>query len=120
MNVLEAYTEWSHTYDDDRNLTRDLNEEVLRKTFVGVRYGAVLEIGCGTGKNTALLAQIADSVQALDFSEAMIKRARGRLSSGSVKFSIGDLTTRWPVGYSSINLISCNLVLEHLENLDFV
>jgi len=120
MNVLEAYTEWSQTYDDDRNLTRDLDEEVMRRIFTGTRYGAVLELGCGTGKNTALLAQIADSVQAVDFSAAMIERARRRASFDNVTFIIGDLTTPWPVADSAINLIACNLVLEHIENLQFI
>ena len=69
MNVLEAYAEWSHTYDDDRNLTRDLDEEVTRRTFAGKRYKTILEIGCGTGKNTPLFAQTGASVQAIDFSD---------------------------------------------------
>jgi malonyl-CoA O-methyltransferase len=120
MNVLEAYAEWSHTYDDDRNLTRDLDEDVMRQTFAGTQYGTILEIGCGTGKNTALLAAIADRVQALDFSEAMIAQARRRVLPEKVKFTVSDLTKRWPVADSSINLISCNLVLEHLENLSFI
>jgi malonyl-CoA O-methyltransferase len=120
MNVLEAYTEWSNTYDDDRNLTRDLDEEVMRRTFAGTRYGAVLELGCGTGKNTTLLAQIADSVQAIDFSVAMIERARRRASFDNVKFIIGDVTKPWPFADAAINLIACNLVLEHIENLQFI
>ena len=120
MNVQDAYAEWSHTYDDDRNLTRDLDEEVMRRNFAGAKYQAALEIGCGTGKNTALLLEIADSVQAIDFSEAMIDRARRRLKSASVEFMVADLTKPWPVPDSSINLISCNLVLEHIENLSFI
>jgi ubiquinone/menaquinone biosynthesis C-methylase UbiE len=120
MNIQDAYAEWSHTYDDDRNLTRDLDEEVMRRNFAGTRYQAALEIGCGTGKNTALLTEIADSVQAIDFSEAMIDRARRRLHSASVEFMVADLTKPWPVPDSSINLISCNLVLEHIENLSFI
>jgi protein-L-isoaspartate O-methyltransferase len=35
----------------------------------------VLEIGCGTGKNTSVLAQIGEKVLALDFSENMIEKA---------------------------------------------
>jgi len=120
MNVKEAYAEWSHTYDEDHNLTRDLDEEVMRQTFIGKRYPAVLEIGCGTGKNTELLARIADRVQALDFSAAMIERARRRSSTSNVTFAIADLTTRWPIEDDSINLISCNLVLEHIEDLLFI
>ena len=120
MNVLAAYAEWSHTYDDDRNLTRDLDEEVTRRTFAGKRHKTILEIGCGTGKNTSLFAQTADSVQAIDFSAEMIERARRRLPAGNVKFRVADLTERWPVGDSSINLISCNLVLEHIQHLSFI
>jgi malonyl-CoA O-methyltransferase len=120
MNVLEAYAEWAQTYDDDRNLTRDLDEEVMRRTFAGTSYKTVLEIGCGTGKNTALLAQIAGSVEAIDFSEAMIERGRRRLPSGQVKFTVADLNKPWPVADASINLISCNLVLEHIDSLQFI
>lgn len=120
MNVLAAYAEWSDTYDSDRNLTRDLDEEVTRRTFAGQRYKAILEIGCGTGKNTLLFAQMADSVQAIDFSAEMIERARRRLSSGNVIFVLGDITRHWPVDDSSINLISCNLVLEHIQQLSCI
>ena len=120
MNVLEAYAEWAHTYDDDRNLTRDLDEQVMRQTFGGAKYQAVLEIGCGTGKNTALLAGIAERVQAIDFSEVMIERARRRSPFDHVNFTVADLTKHWPVVDSSINLISCNLVLEHIEDLSIV
>src|SRR5215471_10522555 len=97
MKVLEAYAEWAQTYDDDRNLTRDLDEQVMRQTFAGAKYQSVLEIGCGTGKNTALLAEIADRVQAIDFSEAMIERARQRSLSGNVGFTVADLTRPWPI-----------------------
>jgi ubiquinone/menaquinone biosynthesis C-methylase UbiE len=120
MNVLAAYAEWSRTYDDDRNPIRDLDEEITRRTFAGKRYKTILEIGCGTGKNTSLFAQIADSVQAIDFSVEMIERARRRILSGIVTFRVADLSESWPVGDSSINLISCNLVLEHIENLSFI
>lgn len=120
MNVLEAYDEWSRTYDEDRNLTRDLDEEVMRRTFTGASYQAVLEIGCGTGKNTALLTEIADRVEAIDFSEAMIERARHRSSARNLTLTVANLTESWPVADSSINLISCNLVLEHIENLWFI
>src|ERR1043166_426268 len=120
MKVLEAYAEWAHTYGEDRNLTRDLDQMVMRQTFLGAKYNTILEIGCGTGKNTALLAEIADSVQALDLSEAMIERAQRRSFSVKVKFTVADLRERWPIADSSIDLISCNLVLEHIENLTFI
>jgi malonyl-CoA O-methyltransferase len=119
MNVLAAYAEWSHTYNDDCNPTRDLDEEVTRRIFTAERYQTILEIGCGTGKNTSLFARIADDVQAIDFSAEMIERAR-RLSFANITFTVADLTQHWPVDDSSINLISCNLVLEHIQHLSFI
>lgn len=42
----------------------------------GHRYGRVLEIGCGAGSFTRLLARVADRVVALDISPTAIERAR--------------------------------------------
>jgi malonyl-CoA O-methyltransferase len=120
MNIQQAYTDWSATYDQDRNLTRDLDEIVTRETLANLRCNSILEIGCGTGKNTALLAEIGQHVTALDFSPAMIEKARAKLSNDNVTFTVADITQRWPCEDQSIDLISCNLVLEHVSDLSFI
>ncbi|HKP36066.1 MAG TPA: methyltransferase domain-containing protein, partial [Pyrinomonadaceae bacterium] len=79
MKIKEAYSEWSATYDTDRNLTRDLDGAVTQETLGLSRYESILEMGCGTGKNTALLAAIGTRVTAVDFSKGMIERARSKL-----------------------------------------
>ena len=120
MNVQQAYSEWASTYDSDRNLTRDLDQTVTREALQDLRPTSVLEIGCGTGKNTALLARIATNVLALDFSEAMIQQARSKSSFDNVTFTLTDINEPWPCPDSSVDLITCNLVLEHVEDLSFV
>jgi len=120
MNIQQAYTDWSETYDQDRNLTRDLDESVTRATLASLRCEVILEIGCGTGKNTTLLAQIGSRVQAIDFSAGMIEKAKERLSLANVTFAAADLTQPWPCEDQSIDLISCNLVLEHISDLSFI
>jgi SAM-dependent methyltransferase len=120
MDIKDSYDEWSDTYDDDRNLTRDLDKEVTRKSLVHLRCTSILELGCGTGKNTAFLATLGNMVHAVDFSERMIARAKESVKSTNVSFSIADITRPWPAAKSSIGLIGCNLVLEHVENLPFV
>jgi len=117
MNVVEAYEAWSTSYDADRNLTRDLDQEITRSTLQGGHWSSILELGCGTGKNTALFSQIGDRVQALDFSTAMINQARQKRAFHNVTFTVADLTEAWPVADASIELISCNLVLEHIQDL---
>ena len=120
MNIEAAYTDWSATYDLDRNLTRDLDEVVTRKTLANLRCSSVLEIGCGTGKNTAFLAQIGKHVRALDFSAGMIERARQKLALENVAFDVADITLPWPCEDRAVDLIVCNLVLEHVRDLSFI
>jgi 2-polyprenyl-3-methyl-5-hydroxy-6-metoxy-1,4-benzoquinol methylase len=50
--------------------------ERLFSMIDGRRYRRALEIGCGNGAFTRLLARLADDVIALDISEAAIDRAR--------------------------------------------
>jgi ubiquinone/menaquinone biosynthesis C-methylase UbiE len=120
MTIQDAYTEWSATYDSDRNLTRDLDQQVARQQLAKLRCTSVLELGCGTGKNTPLLASIGEYVQALDFSAGMIEKARTKVSAPNVTFEIADIKKRWPSKDQSFDLIVCNLVLEHIEDLNFI
>jgi malonyl-CoA O-methyltransferase len=76
-----------------------------------------MELGCGTGKNTALLAGIARNILALDFSPGMLRQAKAKIDSGNVLFVVADLTKPWPCRSESCELIVCNLVLEHVEDL---
>jgi ubiquinone/menaquinone biosynthesis C-methylase UbiE len=120
MSVQESYNHWSATYDTDENLTRDLDQAVTRETLADSQWKSILEVGCGTGKNTALLAQIGDRVGALDFSEGMLKKAKDKQGSDNVIFLLADITKQWPCADESVDLVVCNLVLEHIEDLSFV
>src|SRR5215216_527601 len=120
MNIQNAYNEWSETYDTDQNLTRDLDQKVTQETLANLRFDSILEIGCGTGKNTAFLVEVGGRVHALDFSEGMIEKAREKVKAENVTFSVADLTQPWPCEEQAYNLIVCNLVLEHIEDLSFI
>lgn len=120
MNTPEAYTRWSTTYDADRNLTRDLDQLVTHDVLAGLRYQTVLEIGCGTGKNTRLLVDVGRSVCALDLSVGMLNQARAKIESPRVLIAVADLTRPWPCKTGAFELIVCNLVLEHIEELDHI
>jgi ubiquinone/menaquinone biosynthesis C-methylase UbiE len=120
MSIQAAYDDWAATYDLDRNLTRDLDQVVTQKTLAHRRCRSILEIGCGTGKNTGLLADIGEKVLAFDFSQAMINRAKEKLPLEHVTFAVADLTCSWPCDDQSVNLVVCNLVLEHIDDLSFI
>ena len=120
MNIQKAYNEWSDSYDTDSNLTRDLDRQVTREALANLHFNSILEIGCGTGKNTAFLAQIGISVHALDFSQGMIEKAKEKVHAKNVRFSMVDITKKWPCNDREFDLIVCNLVLEHIENLSHI
>jgi len=120
VNIQDAYTDWSITYDSDRNLTRDLDQLVTKETLNRRRYHTVLEVGCGTGKNTLLLAQLGQRVCALDLSVGMLEQAKGKIKSERVLFAVADLTEDWPCKTESVDLIVCNLVLEHVRDLSLI
>jgi ubiquinone/menaquinone biosynthesis C-methylase UbiE len=121
VTVQDAYNEWSHTYDSDPNETRDLDHLVLGRFLQDLSFESIIEIGCGTGKNTAILAHIGGRVQALDFSERMLARAKEKLAEHSnVAFSVADISRPWPCAERSANLVVCNLVLEHVPELSSV
>lgn len=120
MSIQNAYDEWSGSYDSDGNLTRDLDEQVTRQALAGLHFASILELGCGTGKNTVFLAEIGGAVLAVDFSAGMIEKARQKVRTDNVRFSMMDLTQKWNVEAGAVDLIVCNLVLEHVQNLEWV
>ncbi len=118
--VQQAYDLWSANYDADHNITRDLDRTVTAATLGELRCRSVLEIGCGTGKNTPLLAKIGERVTAVDFSAGMLAQAKAKIADPNVTFQVADITQPWPVANQSQNLITCNLILEHIPDLGIV
>ena len=68
MNIQSAYNAWAETYDTVLNKTRDLEAAAIRQLLADVPFAEVIELGCGTGKNTEWLAATAAHVTAVDFS----------------------------------------------------
>jgi ubiquinone/menaquinone biosynthesis C-methylase UbiE len=120
MDIQNAYNEWSDSYDSDENRTRDLDREVIRNHLGDLHFDTILEIGCGTGKNTSFLSRIGQNVRAVDFSQGMIARAREKVQAENVHFSSLDITRPWELESGSFDLIVCCLVLEHIEHLSHV
>lgn len=115
--IASAYDGWSQTYESVENATRDLAATFLRHQLLDLTGRDALEIGCGTGLNTKYLAEHCRSVTAVDFSAGMLDEARRNVSASNVRFRQNDIRLQWDVEDSSIDLIVCTLVLEHVEDL---
>jgi len=119
--IAAAYNEWAETYDTVENPTRDLAAHVLRQVDLNLAGREIIEAGCGTGRNTEWLASPDAGVAgivALDFSEEMLARARGRVRDPRVRFIQHDVHASWPVADRSADLVIAMLILEHVEMVE--
>jgi ubiquinone/menaquinone biosynthesis C-methylase UbiE len=116
-DIAAAYDLWSDTYDVDPNRTRELAGEVLRHCDLSVIGREVVEIGCGTGRNTLWLGERAENVLALDISDGMLRQAKARAESPRVQFLQHDIRFAWPREGESADVVIAMLVLEHVERL---
>ena len=118
MSVREAYNNWADQYDTNNNRTRDLEAIALRENLQVIDFNTCLEIGCGTGKNTAWLITKATAIVAVDLSEEMLAKARAKINSEKVAFLQADINQPWAFVTKQFDLVGFSLVLEHIEDLD--
>jgi len=120
MNTRKAYDKWSEQYDSNVNRTRDLEAIALRQVLEEKNFSSVLEIGCGTGKNSQWLVNRAATLVAADLSEEMLAKAKEKLAGYNVEFYQADINMPWDFTDKTFDLVTFSLVLEHIENLDFI
>jgi len=118
MNIKEAYNAWSSQYDTNENKTRDLEARALREVLAPLSFENCLEIGSGTGKNTAWLIEKANHITAVDLSEEMMAKAKAKFPPGKIDFIQADITKEWTFASRLYDLVSFSLVLEHIPDLD--
>ena len=81
--------------------------------FWGIQEGSrVLEIGCGTGKNTEFLQTKAERLVAADFSPEMLERAKAKIRAEHVEFRQMDF---W-VGEWDLEFTNPDGSIGHAEN----
>jgi ubiquinone/menaquinone biosynthesis C-methylase UbiE len=117
MSVQKAYDQWSATYDKVENKTRDLEKRACESVLSTIEFGDVIEFGGGTGKNTGWLASRANRVLSVDLSEEMQAIAKQKIASSNVEFQISDISRKWDLALPNADLITCSLILEHVEHL---
>jgi len=84
QRIRQRFSRAAETYDAHAEVQRELALRLLRELPDGrgpERIGEILEIGCGTGRFTALLAERYPKarIRAIDFAEGMAYLARKRL-----------------------------------------
>lgn len=120
VSVQKAYDQWSATYDEVENKTRDLEKTACETVLSGIAFDTVIELGGGTGKNTSWLAERAKHVLSVDLSAEMQDVAKEKVTASNVQFNLADVNQKWSFGLLNADLITCSLILEHVEDLSSI
>lgn len=79
-------------WDFEDSAFDDARYEKQMTLLAGRRYGRVLEIGCGSGRFTRLLAQVAGHVVAIDIAPSAIARAQTAIADNkNVEFCAANI-----------------------------
>lgn len=120
MSIEKAYNFWAGQYDTNENKTRDMDIKSTIDTLDKYDFSNVLELGCGTGKNTEWLLKKAERIIGLDFSQEMLNIAREKISDNRVEFKKVDLNKDWDIEDHFADLITSSLTLEHINDLNHI
>lgn len=120
MIIKKAYNSWAEQYDTNENRTRDMDMKSTIETLSQYEFKNVLELGCGTGKNTVWLMTKAERIIGFDFSEEMLNIAKKKISDSKVEFKKADLTKNWQVENQFADLVTSSLTLEHIADLNHI
>jgi len=121
--IMEDY--WSRfqaTYDENQEYVVgiDLLDEVKEKIKRLSDLGQVLELGCGTGYFTEVIAQNADHVFATDLSDELLENAKKRLNKiDNITFQKENCTSTSFVSYQFDTVFMAN-VIHVIENPSIV
>lgn len=114
LPVSDGYDGWAMTYDGEDNGCFPMRDEVLTPMIDRLAVGRVLDAACGTGAVAQQLLARGHEVVGVDFSEAMLARARRAVPNA--RFIAGDLTGL-PLPDDVVDHVVCSLALTHLGDL---
>ncbi len=109
-----GYDLWAQVYDEEDNPLIALEEAHVDRLLGDVKGKRILDVGCGTGRHAARLAQRGAEVTGVDFSGGMLARAREKAGMTGVALVEHDLSERLPFEPGCFDCVACCLVLDHV------
>src|SRR5436190_15590107 len=101
-------------YVGDPATARSEVESVFSRLGADPRQGICVEVGCGFGRMTGVLAERFDRVIALDVSPKMLELARGAVEASNVEFRLVSGARLETLEDGVADVVLCYLVLQHL------
>lgn len=92
MNPIQTFYENPH-FENLKETEPFLNYLELEEKTIrdAIKHGRVLDVGCGNGRSTAILCELADEVVGIEFSRRLLQQARKKLKrKGNVTLFLED------------------------------
>jgi ubiquinone/menaquinone biosynthesis C-methylase UbiE len=112
-----GYDLWAEFYDAEDNPLILLEERYIGRLMGKLTGLRLADIGCGTGRHALRWAAAGAKVTAVDFSKAMLERARAKPGAKTIHFIRHDLRRRFPLPSAAFDRVCCCLVLDHIRDL---
>jgi len=119
LSVNEGYNRWSEFYDADDIPLHNLEEAVVDLALGDVKGLSIVDLACGTGRQTLRLAGKGAVLTGVDQSEGMLAKARAKAGAEAVTFLHADLEKPFPFENEGFDRVVSFLALEHFSNLNF-
>ena len=142
LSTLEAYDKWATVYDSDGNVLQQIDDQEVLRLLPQVlalipsdadRPRKILDLGCGTGRNTLKLLGIPGAeIYGLDLSPKMLNVAKDRCTSAwnalpsenrAASLHFGTYDVLDPASLSlqvkDMDVIISTLVVEHMPLSNF-
>lgn len=118
VGVIEGYDRWAATYERQSNPLIMLEEGVTLELIGNVQDQRVLDLGCGTGRYCALLAERGAVVVGLDPSLGMLARARQKIGPDRHFELCHGTIQKSDFPNEHFDLVVSALTLSHLPELE--
>lgn len=119
MDNQGGYDIWSTFYDRYPNPTVAMDELYFSRFWSHHSGQVVLEIGCGTGRNTEKLLGFGNEVLGVDLSPGMLKVAREKLPTERLTLLEGNIL-ELDLPFEHFDLAVSSLVVEHIQDLNLL
>lgn len=119
-SAAEAWAEFVRTGKDTSR--EYMNNPGAFHLLGNIKGKTLLDIGCGEGYNTRLLAKKGATVTGVDFSDVMIKLAmeEEKKEPLGIDYHKLDATQLTGIGNSTFDIVTCMMVYMDFENVDGV
>jgi SAM-dependent methyltransferase len=117
LTPRDGYAAWASCYDDDGNPLVAMEGPAVAEWLGPLDGRRALDLGCGTGRQTLMLASLGARVVALDQSREMLARARAKPGAGGISWVLHRLPDPLPFRDAAFDIVVLSLVAEHVADL---